>query len=164
MSASERAVKDKLATPPENLLRFSENFAASLFSGDRDRMPTSELQSMAERFGVELIPHEVRERSLLHNDAEGNWKFAHRSIMEYVLVNAVPNAKDSADLSNANLTEARLRGANLDSANLSRNFRFGSQQAHTIHPFRDPAHHFPFGDGPQARHRVRMAQPKFQNC
>ena len=47
---------------------------------------------------------------------------------------------------------------------IDRNFRFGSQQPHTIHPFRDPEHHFPFGAGPQARHRVRMAQPKFQNC
>ena len=49
-------------------------------------MPGTELQSLAERFRVRLVPREVRERSLLHNDAGGNWKFAHRSLMEYFLV------------------------------------------------------------------------------
>ena len=81
--------KNKLTIPPENILRFSEDFAVNLFATGRDRAPTAELQSMAERFGVGPVFREVRERSLLHNDVEGNWKFAHSSIMEYFLVTSI---------------------------------------------------------------------------
>jgi hypothetical protein len=45
------------------------------------------LGPLANRFGVILprIEH-VRVRSLLNRDAQGNLKFAHRSIMEYLFV------------------------------------------------------------------------------
>jgi WD40 repeat protein len=79
----------------EDLLRFSEDFAVCLFATGRDRVLTAELQSIAKRFHVGPVLREVRERSLLHNDAEGNWKFVHRSIMEYFLVNAASAAVDS---------------------------------------------------------------------
>ena len=86
--------KRRLTIRPSDLLHFSEELAVNLFSNGRDRIPTAELQSLAERFRVTLVPREVRERSLLHNDAEGNWKFSHRSIMEYLLVNAASEAKE----------------------------------------------------------------------
>jgi WD40 repeat protein len=89
----ERSTKKRLTIPPEKLLGFSEEFAVSLFSTGRDRAPAAELQSMAKRFGVGPVFREVRERSLLHNDAEGNWKFAHRSIMEYLVVVATSKLK-----------------------------------------------------------------------
>ena len=87
------ARKKKLASRQKDLLGFSEAFAASLYASGRDRSPDAELQSLAQRFGVNLIPREVRERSLLHNDAEGNWKFAHRSLMEYFLVTNLTTAE-----------------------------------------------------------------------
>lgn len=90
--------KNRLTFPPENLLRFSEEFAASLFATSRDRIPAAELQSMAERLGVGPLLRDLHERSLLHNDAEGNWKFAHRSIMEYLIVVATSELKDPPDL------------------------------------------------------------------
>lgn len=89
--------KNRLTFTPENLIRFSEEFAASLFAIGRDRMPVAELQSMAERYGVGPLLRDVRERSLLHNDAEGNWKFAHRTIMEYLVVVATSNLKNRPD-------------------------------------------------------------------
>jgi uncharacterized protein YjbI with pentapeptide repeats len=87
--------KHGLTIQLEDLLRFSEEFAVCLFATGRDRAPTPELQSFAKRFHVGPVLREVRERSLLHNDAEGNWKFVHRSIMEYFLVNAASAAVDS---------------------------------------------------------------------
>jgi hypothetical protein len=74
------------ATLPDNLLCFCEDFAINLFTEGLDRIPLGQLQALADHCSVELIPREVRERSLLHNDTEGNWKFAHRSIMEFLLV------------------------------------------------------------------------------
>jgi WD40 repeat protein len=86
--------KKQLTSRPEDLLSFSEEFAASLYTSGRDRMPDAELQSLAGRFRVKLVPREVRERSLLHNDAEVNWKFAHRSVMEYFLVQGLSTSAD----------------------------------------------------------------------
>jgi len=86
--------KHILTIQTEDLLRFSEDFAVSLFVTGRDRMPLAELRSMAIRFRVGPVLREVQERSLLHNDAENNWKFAHRSIMEYLLVNAASKASN----------------------------------------------------------------------
>ena len=81
--------KQQLTSRPEDLLAFSEEFAVSLFASGHDRMSATELESIANPFGVKLVPREVRERSLLHNDAKGNWKFSHRPFMEYLFVNAV---------------------------------------------------------------------------
>jgi WD40 repeat protein len=142
--------KDKKlsAMSPKSLLRFSEDFAVSIFTAGLDRVPQAQLQEMAERYGVELVPCEVRERSLLHNDALGNWKFAHRSIMEFLLVNVASRGENrtpwsdrrwtpqmrefardmlrsgkyrrmpGADLENEDLTGADLRDADLSGANL----------------------------------------------
>jgi hypothetical protein len=71
---------------PEILLCFSEDFAVRLFKNKQDRVSTDQLQNMADQCGFGLVPREVRVRSLLHNDSAGNWKFAHESIMEYLLV------------------------------------------------------------------------------
>jgi hypothetical protein len=87
--------KEKLTSSRESLMTFSEGLALELFSSGRDRIPRAELQQRAEAFGLDLFPREVQDRSLLHNDADGNWKFAHRSILEYLVVRA---ATDSAKL------------------------------------------------------------------
>jgi WD40 repeat protein len=92
--------KHKLMISSVNLLRFCEEFAVSLFATGRDRVPSAELYSMAERFGVGPIFRQVCERSLLHNDAEGNWKFVHRSIMEYFLVSLIERYLLVAEASN----------------------------------------------------------------
>jgi len=86
--------KKQLTSHPADLLALSEKLASELFMAGRDRIPNTELQSMAVHFHIKLEPRDVRQRSLLHNDAEGNWKFAHRSIMEYLLVNALCTTKD----------------------------------------------------------------------
>jgi len=85
--------KRRLASKPEDLLRFSEDFAVQLYTQRRNRMPTAELDDLAKHYSVTLDAREVRERSLLHNDAEGHWSFAHRSIMEYFLVKSLSSAK-----------------------------------------------------------------------
>ena len=86
--------KRRLASKPEDLLGFCEDFAVQLYTQGRNRMPTAELDDLAKHYSVTLDAHEVRERSLLHNDAEGHWSFAHRSIMEYFLVRSLSSAKD----------------------------------------------------------------------
>lgn len=87
--------KNQLKIAAADLLRICEEFAVYLFTSGRERASSSELQTIAERLGAGMFLRQVRERSLLHNDADGNWKFAHRSIMEYLLVNAASVAASS---------------------------------------------------------------------
>jgi hypothetical protein len=76
---------------PAALRDFCECLAVDIFQNRKqrgaERISESELSGLATRFGVQLprIEH-IRTRSLLNRDAQGNLKFAHRSIMEYLFV------------------------------------------------------------------------------
>ena len=74
-----------------SLLReFSELLAVDLFLNreqrQAERIPGPELEPLAQRYGISLQDWQLRTRSLLNRDAEGNYKFAHRSFMEYLVV------------------------------------------------------------------------------
>jgi len=73
---------------PQHLLDFSKRLAVDLVA-NRDRrggekIPRSELTHLAEKWQVPLETWQLSGRSLLNRDAEGNYKFAHRSIMEFL--------------------------------------------------------------------------------
>ncbi|HWY23011.1 MAG TPA: pentapeptide repeat-containing protein [Candidatus Acidoferrum sp.] len=72
------------------LEEFSERLAADLFINrskrQMERIPEAELKPLAEEFGIHLEAWQLRGRSLLNRDASGNYKFAHRSIMEYLFI------------------------------------------------------------------------------
>lgn len=55
-------------------------------SGAGDRIPASDLDGIAERFDSNLASWKLKSRSLLNRDIVGNYKFAHRSIMEFLVV------------------------------------------------------------------------------
>ena len=78
-------VKDKNA-----LRKFSESLAVDLYLKREvrgsDRVPAHELEPLAKSFNISLAEWQLRGRSLLNHDAAGNYKFAHRSIMEYLFV------------------------------------------------------------------------------
>jgi hypothetical protein len=54
-----------------------------------ERIHFSELKPLADQFGIGLADWQLRGRSLLNRDVAGNYKFAHRSIMEYLFVKRV---------------------------------------------------------------------------
>lgn len=75
----------------KNQLRvFSEKLAIDLFVNRKargsERISRAELLELAGQLGVELEEWKLTGRSLLNRDANGNHKFAHRSIMEYLLI------------------------------------------------------------------------------
>ena len=75
---------------PETLRQFSERLAVDLFINSQrrrsERIPRSELTILAKEWNISLDEWQLSMRSLLNRDAEGNYKFAHRSIMEYLMV------------------------------------------------------------------------------
>jgi hypothetical protein len=86
------------------LRKFSERLAVDLYLKRRHRgeeiISSEELPLLAEKWGLELPRWQLTGRSLLNRDACGNFKFAHRSIMEYLFVYRVLNSFDECFESN----------------------------------------------------------------
>ncbi|HEX9974800.1 MAG TPA: DUF1566 domain-containing protein [bacterium] len=74
----------------EPLRKFSECFAVDLFRHRKERgverVQKEKLKEIAKQFNIPLDDWQLTGRSLLNRDAAGNYKFAHRSIMEYLFV------------------------------------------------------------------------------
>lgn len=144
--------------PREKLRTFSEKFAVEIFTNRRAsgyRMPGHELQAIADTFGINLESWQLRGRSLLNRNAEGEYKFAHRSIMEYLVAKQILAGQISSsipvsdmvntfvreilsttprwnglnleylDLSNMVLTNRNLAGCNLNRTNLAGSYLRG---------------------------------------
>lgn len=83
--------REKGIAEPGVLREFCECLAVDIFENRENRgaekVTEAALASLAAKFGVTLprIEH-IRTRSLLNRDAQGNLKFSHRSIMEYLFI------------------------------------------------------------------------------
>lgn len=86
---------------PEMLLEFSRLLALDLYLGRERRgsesVPHTELETLATSWGITLKPPTLTGRSLLNRDANGNYKFAHRSILEYLCVVEIWERKTSIE-------------------------------------------------------------------
>ena len=78
----------KVVADKEAFSEFSNKLAVDLFANREkrggERIPYKEIGPLAEKFGIKLAAWELTVRSLLNRDAEGNYKFAHRSILEFL--------------------------------------------------------------------------------
>jgi hypothetical protein len=74
----------------DELRDFSERLAVDLYLNrsrrGAERVPIDELSKLANGWGVQVSEGKLSGRSLLNRDADGNFKFAHRSIMEHLFV------------------------------------------------------------------------------
>lgn len=91
------------ATFIENLKMLSFKTAIAIYSNWRKegRMHISKEEALmiAKEFEIELKPEEITGQSLLTCDGVGNWKFAHKSILEFFLAKeAVRNPKFLTDM------------------------------------------------------------------
>lgn len=79
----------------DTLRKFSECLAVDLFLNRSargfERVPLAELAALIKIHIVEIERWRLTGRSLLNRDVDGNFKFAHRSIMEYLFVTAFVN-------------------------------------------------------------------------
>jgi hypothetical protein len=75
---------------PDALREFSERMAVdvhvNLQTRGSDRVPGAELEPIARKWHVDLDRWALTSRSLLNRDSLGKYKFAHRSISEYLFV------------------------------------------------------------------------------
>lgn len=95
----------------EALRNFSELLAVDLYVNREqrgmERIPYQDLTSLAKRWGIQLDGWQLGARSLLNRDAQGNYKFAHRSIMEYLFI--LQLIEGNASCSNILLTDQMKR-------------------------------------------------------
>jgi hypothetical protein len=74
----------------DNLRQFSEILAKDLFLNKEERgaerVPKAALRELANYWKISLDDWKLTGRSLLNRDADGNYKFAHRSFLEYLFV------------------------------------------------------------------------------
>ncbi len=71
------------------LRKFSETIAIDMYKNRNERkgvfIDGDEIENFAAQHRIELKTFEMRSRSLLNRNAEGEYKFAHKSILEYFL-------------------------------------------------------------------------------
>jgi hypothetical protein len=76
-----------------HLCEFSELLAVDLFMNREkrgsERISVSEIESLARAWNIPLESWVLTGRSLLNRDVEGNYKFSHRSILEFLFVRRV---------------------------------------------------------------------------
>ena len=93
---------ERRATFIENIYKFSENLAVELFLHQRNYglyIKEKEIYNFAKRHNVDLSELELKGKSLLNRDSSGNYKFAHKSILEFFLAkHAVNDEKFSRDV------------------------------------------------------------------
>jgi len=74
-----------------DLKEYSELLSVNLYiyreHRGMERIPYEELVKLAHDWSIDLSQWQLSGRSLLNRDAQGNYKFAHRSIMEFLFVN-----------------------------------------------------------------------------
>ncbi|VXD13669.1 hypothetical protein [Marinoscillum sp. 108] len=73
----------------QNLYEFSEKFAVELYNNfyaeSSLRVPAQSVITFAQESNINLSDLELKSKSLLNRDGRGNYKFAHKSILEFFL-------------------------------------------------------------------------------
>lgn len=67
------------------LLELSERIAIYMMTHATTRIPALLVEKMASEEGISLLPIVAKSRSLLNRNSNGEYKFAHRSFLEYFL-------------------------------------------------------------------------------
>ncbi|MGF6968111.1 hypothetical protein OKW43_005139 [Paraburkholderia sp. WC7.3g] len=80
------------------LLSISKSLAVRLYvqqqNGGMDRLSPEELGAIADSYGNDAESWKLTSRSLLNRDINGYYKFAHRSILEYLFVSATLDGRE----------------------------------------------------------------------
>lgn len=69
----------------QHLRAFSTELAVCQYEAGTDDIDIEKLNSLCQHYGIDFRNHVTKARSLLNRNANGAYKFAHRSIMEFFL-------------------------------------------------------------------------------
>ena len=108
-----RVPEEQRATFRQELYRFSREIALDMYAKRKLRrglyIEQEKIRPFADKHRIQLQEIEMQSRSLLNRNAEGQYKFAHKSILEYFLaLEALENATFAADFQFKGMDQARL--------------------------------------------------------
>jgi hypothetical protein len=76
----------------KHLRTFSDYLAVDLYINQTgERIPYEQLSQLAQKWNIHIEQWKLLTRSLLNRDSDGNYKFAHRSILEFLFVKQLIN-------------------------------------------------------------------------
>lgn len=76
---------ERESIPNEELLSFTRQLTRLMFLEKQCYCPNSALDNLCKEFELKIKPIDMKAKSLLNRNAEGYYKFAHKSIYEYFL-------------------------------------------------------------------------------
>ena len=88
---------------PDRLHAFSKKLAVDFHMQSAYEIHYDQLEPLARNWGFNFSQQKLTSRSLLNRDGLGNYKFAHRSIMEYLFVDSLVEGLEG--LGSAELTD-----------------------------------------------------------
>ncbi len=95
-----------------NLFDFSKRLAFEIFNTGNYKLDLLKIEQISKEYNNPLSKIEITSRSLLNRDAEGHYKFSHKSIFEFMLAEfLIENPEDISqkDLSEYHLTYELLK-------------------------------------------------------
>lgn len=134
-----RWIERERVTNKVELRRFCDEVAVDIYLHQEQRkglyIPATEITPFADRHGIKLEEFEMKSRSLLNRDVEGRYKFAHKSILEYLLAVELSRGSEA------------LRGFRFQHMDFARTFALEILEARTgIRLLRIPGGRFRMGD------------------
>ncbi|RMG31951.1 MAG: hypothetical protein D6730_00635, partial [Bacteroidetes bacterium] len=110
---AQRVKPDRRENFRAELHRFSREVALDIYRSRKQRkglfIPQKDIRPLAEKHGIQLKEMEMKSRSLLNRNAMGQYKFAHKSILEYFLaVEAIEDTHFAQNFSFEGMDQARL--------------------------------------------------------
>lgn len=69
----------------EYLYSFCEKVALSMWCKTRNYIREDEIEDLCRKYNIQIAKNETKSKSLLNRDADGNYKFAHKSFLEFFL-------------------------------------------------------------------------------
>lgn len=81
--------REKFRVPGPRLRELSLAVAEYMFINKTTSMPATIVEKIAAREGIEIEPIIAKSRSLLNRNSDGEYKFAHRSFLEYLTVYSI---------------------------------------------------------------------------
>jgi len=85
--------EQKFLPPKGNLRSYAYALAVKIFSDPErrvhGRIPSAEVETLAKRFGIDPATWRLSGRSLIHRDVEGNYRFFHRSFLDFLFAQQV---------------------------------------------------------------------------
>lgn len=90
--------REKFRVPGPRLRELSLAVAEYMFINRTTSMPAAMVEEIAARKGIEIEPIIAKSRSLLNRNSDGEYKFAHRSFLEYLTVYSIFTKKYSPEV------------------------------------------------------------------